>query len=578
MSNREIAAVFSRIADALEIKGENVFRVRAYRTAAQNITGLSRELEDIRGENPDLLDNIPGIGKDLKAKILEMIETGRLSYYDDLTGEFPKGFMELLNIAGLGPRKLKKLYDELGIRDIDDLEDACNKKKLGSIEGMGEKTQEKFLEAIEHYRKRQGRMLLPEAYAYAEKITEYLSRSGIFTRIEKAGSLRRGSETVGDIDILAIARDNTEAMDHFTSYPAVESVIAKGPTKSSVTLKDGPQVDLRVIDSSCFGAALVYFTGSKEHNIKIRQLAKNRGWKVNEYGLFSVDEPAKKEKFIAGKTEEEVYAELGMEWIPPELRESRGELEAAVNGTLPGKLIDIRDIRGDLHLHTTETDGRASIGELAEAAREKGYKYIAITDHSKYVRIANGMDEKRFSAHLAKIRKANRGVKDLEILAGVEVDILEDGSLDFSDTVLKEADIVIAAIHSHFGLDKEKQTGRILRALDNKYVNILAHPSGRLITSRASMRIDFDRVFAKAAENKVFMEINTHGERIDLSDVNCMRAKEFGVKFAIDTDAHEARQMDLVRFGVITARRAWLKKKDVLNTCSFAALMKALKK
>ncbi|MFH1665393.1 MAG: DNA polymerase/3'-5' exonuclease PolX [Candidatus Omnitrophota bacterium] len=578
MDNKQIANIFLRIADILEIKGENIFKVRAYRTAAQNISGLPRQLKDIFEEDPEKLGNIPGIGKDLKARIMEMIGTGRLGYYDEIVKEFPAGFFDMLNISGLGPKKIKKLHEELGINNVDDLEKACREGRLENVEGMGSRTEEKFLEAIKHFRKAEGRMLLGEANRTADEVVGYLSSSGCFKKIEKAGSLRRGRETVGDLDILAVAKDSARAMDHFVNYPEVETVIAKGSTKASVSLKDGPQVDLRIVDSSCFGAALVYFTGSQSHNVKIRQLAKDMGYKVSEYGVFTVSKTSGKEKMAAGETEEEVYAKLGMQWVPPELREDRGEIEAALKGLLPGRLLEIKDIIGDLHIHTSETDGSSALEDVVEAARKKGYKYIAITDHSKLIRIAHGMDEKRLLKHAEKIRKLDAKTKGIKVLAGVEVDILTDGSLDLEDRALKELDIVIAAVHSAFTLERDKQTARILKAMDNKYVNILAHPSGRLITSRTGLDMDLDRVFRKAAENNVFLEINTHGERIDLNDVNSRRAKELGVSFAINTDAHDITQLDLMMYGVITARRGWLEKKDVLNTLPLDKMLKALKR
>ena len=577
MDNREIAAIFSRIADALEIKGENVFRIRAYRVAAQNITGLSRQLEDIYNEAPSELDQIPGIGKDLKEKIVEMIRTSRLKYYNDLMKEFPPGFLEMFDLTGLGPKKLKKLKDELGIKNINDLERACKKGRLEKIEGMGAKTEEKLLESIEHFRKREGRMLLPEADRCADRIVAYLSGSKNFKKIEKAGSLRRGRETIGDLDILTVAGDSKKAMDYFVSYPDIESVIAKGPTKSSISLKGGPQVDIRVIDASCFGAALVYFTGSKQHNVRIRRIAKNMGYKINEYGVFSVGKKGK-EKSIAGRTEEEVYHKIGMQWVPPELREAQGEIEAAMNGTLPGQLLEMKDIKGDLHIHTVASDGSASVEDIARAAKKKGYKYLAITDHSKNVRIAGGMDEKRLLKEVEKTRKIAKKFKDIKILMGIEVDILDGGKLDLEGYALKELDIVIAAVHSRFSLNKEKQTSRILKGLDNKYVNVLAHPSGRLITSRSPLKVDFDKLFTHAAENNVYLEINTHGQRMDLNDAHCRRAKELGAKITINTDAHNIEQLDEMIYGVITARRGWLEKKDVLNTYSADKLFKALKR
>ncbi len=577
MDNKTISDIFSRIADMLEIKDENVFKVRAYRTAALNILGLGRELSDIYNEDPSKIEDIPGIGKDLKLKIEEMIKTGKLKYYDELIKDFPRGFLDMLNLSGLGPKKLRKLKDELGIGNVDDLEKACKARKVAKLEGMGDKTQEKLLEAIEHFRKKEGRMLLVEADLYSRKVLEYLNGSKVFKKLERAGSLRRGSETVGDIDILAVASDAGRAMDHFVAYPGTETVTAKGQTKSSITIKEGPQVDLRVIDPAEWGAALVYFTGSKLHNVKIRHIAKDKGLRVNEYGVFSVNAQAGAEKKIAGRSEKDVYKAIGMEWVPPELREDRGEIELAIRKALPG-LVEIGDIKGDLHMHTTETDGRAGIEEVIKASKKRGYEYIAITDHSKNVKVANGMDEKRLLAHVERIRKYAAKIKGIEVLAGIEVDILEDGKLDLKDAVLRELDIVIISVHSKFTLEKDKQTRRMLRAMDNPYANVLAHPSGRLITTRSPIQMDFDAVFRKAAERGIFLEINTHGERIDLNDVNSKRAKELGAKFVINSDAHDLSQLGQIVYGVITARRGWLEKDDVLNTYPLAKVRKALRK
>jgi len=577
MDNKEIAVIFSRIADILEIKEENIFRIRAYRVASNNIMDLSRQLSDVYGEDSSSLDKIPGIGKDLKAKIIELITTGSLEYYKMLIEEFPRGFFELFNLQGLGPKKIKKLRDELGVGNIDDLEEACADGKLEDIEGMGRKTQDKLVEAIQYFRKRQGRMLLSEADLEAEKIIKYLKKNKVFKKIEKAGSLRRGKETVGDLDILASASNVQKAMDYFTSYPEVETVIARGSTKSSIMLKDGIQIDLRIVDSSCFGAALAYFTGSKQHNVKIRHIAKKKGYKVSEYGVFKIGK-SKKETIVAGKTEKEVYKKLGMEWISPELREDRGEIECARSGTLPKSIISFKDIKGDLHMHSDATDGRDSIKTMAEAAKKKGYKYIAITDHSKLIKVAGGLNEEELLAHVENIRKIDKKIKGIKIFAGVEVDILESGELDLKDYALKEMDIVIAAVHSKFNLEKKKQTARLLKGMDNRYVNILAHPSGRLITSRRPLQLDFDKLFTKAKENKIFLEVNTHGDRIDLNDANCARAKELGAKIAINTDAHAASQLDGMKYGVLTARRGWIEKKDVLNTYLLSDLKKALKK
>ncbi len=577
MNNKEIASIFYRIGDALEVKGDNVFKIRAYRRAARNILDLPREVSALFEQDPSQLDSIPGIGRDLKEKIVEMLSLGHLAYFESLMKEFPSGFFEMLKLSGLGPKRLKKFKEKLNIKNIDDLEKACRQHSLSELEGEGEKAEAKLSEAIKYYKKGVGRLLLQDAERAAEKTVGYLAKSNVFKKIEIAGSLRRGKETVGDIDILVEVRDKSKAMDYFTAMPLAEKIIAKGTVKSSILVKGGTQLDLRVASAGSFGAALMYFTGSKAHNIKLRRLAKAKGWKVNEYGIFSVSASGK-EKKLAGKTEKEVYQKLGMTWIPPELREVNGEIEAAQTGHLPGNLLTEKDILGDLHTHTRESDGNASVKDIVLEAKRRGYKYIAITNHSKYVRIANGMDEKRLLAHVADIRKVSAKISGIKVFAGVEVDILEDGQLDLKDYALKELDIVIAAVHSHFSLDEKKQTERMVKALDNKYVNVLAHPSGRLITTRTPISLDFEKIFSLCAKNNIFLEVNTHGERIDLNDLHCRMAKKVGAKFVINTDAHDFAQLDAMKYGVITARRAWLEKKDVINTYTVGKLMKALKR
>ncbi len=578
MENREIAKIFSQIADVLELKDENVFRIRAYRTASQNILSMAVQLADMYKEDPSALSNIQGIGKDLKEKIIEILEAGGLKYHKELLKEFPPEFLDLLNVSGLGPKKLKKLKDDLGIETLADLEKACEERKLEHLEGMGAKTQSRILDAIQYFKMQAGRMLLPEATTQAREVMEYLKKSGNFKKIEPAGSLRRGRETVGDLDILTVADNSRKAMDHFVSYSRVQDILAKGPTKSSILMKSGSQVDLRVIDRSCFGAAFLYFTGSKAHNIKLRTVAKNKGYKVSEHGIFKVDPLSKKEKLTAGKTEKAVYRVLGMEWIPPELREDRGEIEAAMADKLPKSLIELKHIKGDLHVHTTATDGHNTIEEMARAAKSMGYAYLGITDHSKAVRIANGMDEKRLLKHMEMIRKVDGRIKGIKLLAGIEVDILRDGKLDLKDAVLKELDIVIAAIHSHFALDRETQTARVLKGMENKHVNVLAHPSGRLIARRSPIELDFDRVFTLARNANIYLEVNTHGKRIDLNDVHCRRARGIGAKLAINTDSHDTDSLDQMIYGVTAARRGWVEKNDVLNTRPLGPLLKALKR
>lgn len=577
MENKAIASIFREIADILEIKDENVFRIRAYRQAADRIEGIDRQLYEIFAEDPGAIRNIPGVGRDLAGKIEEMVTTGHLEFYSRLVKEFPPGFLELLNIPTLGPKKLRDLRNILSVKNIHDLEKVCRNGKVAELDGMGEKTQKKLLEGISLVARSEGYMLADEGAELADKIIEFLMEDGNFKKIEKAGSLRRGVELVGDIDILAQVKDQEKAANKFVSFPMTQRIIAKGSTKCSIEVGPSRQIDLRMVDEECFGAALVYFTGSKQHNIKIRNIAKKNALKLNEYGVFAINVDGK-ERLVGGKTEKEVYKKLRMQWIPPELREDRGEVEAALKGEIPRDLVQFEDIKGDLHLHTVDTDGKMGLDELIEAAMEKGYHYMAVTNHSKLVRIANGMDEKRLLEHVGHVRKTAKRYGKIKVLAGVEVDILRDGTLDIEDYALRELDIVIAAVHSNFSADREIQSERLLRAMDNKYVNILAHPSGRLIRKRAALDFDRDRIFTRAAENNVMLEINTHGERVDLNDTACLRAKALGAKFVISTDAHEKRHMTGMKLGVATARRAWLTKKDIVNTYTFDKLVKSLKR
>jgi DNA polymerase (family 10) len=576
MDNRLVSSIFEKIADILEIKGENVFRIRAYRTAARNIRGLGRQLSDILREDPEALLDIPGIGRDLADKITEMVETGHLAYYSELMKGFPAGMLDMMDLEGLGPKKVKKLHDELGIDGIDELEKACGEGRISGLEGMGARTEEKILSSIGHFREQHGRMLLPEAWDLADELVSALKSCRGAGRVEKAGSLRRGRETVGDIDILATGDDTPAILSGFTAHPLVEEVLSRGETRSSVKLHNGVNVDLRIVAPDCFGAALIYFTGSMGHNVRLRGIAGRKGLKLNEYGVFRASGGAGEGEKVAGRTEKDVYAALGMQFVPPELRESRGEVEAAMQGSVPRDLVTEKDLRGDLHLHTDRTDGKVSPRELIEEAIRSGYEYIAVTDHSRLVRIAGGLDGGELMEHAAFLKKLDSEYPEITVLTGVEVDILADGSLDLDDSVLRELDVVIAAVHSRFSFSRQEQTERVLRALDNKYVNALAHPSGRLITRRKPLDLDTDRVFRKAAERNIAMEINTHGERIDLNDVNASRARELGCRFIISTDAHGLEQMKLMRYGVMTARRAWLRKKDVLNTFTLRELRKAL--
>ncbi len=572
MENRDIARIFNQIADVLEITGGNQYKIRAYRRAAMNIEGLSKRIEDIYREDERGLREIPGVGEGIAKKIKEIIKTGRLKKHQELLKKVPPELLELTQITGIGPKHLKALMDGLNVKNVDDLERVCKEHKVRELEGFGQITEEKILIALKEYRGSKGRIKLNEAYSYGNSIVDYLKRGeDKIDRVEIAGSLRRGVETIGDIDILVSTKDVDEIMDKFTKYPEVKEVLSKGRTKSSVVLSSGLQVDLRNIKESEFGSALVYFTGSKLHNIHIRKMAKSKGLKVNEYGVF------KGKRLLGSKTEEDVYKSIGLKFILPELREDRGEIEAASKGKLP-RLIELKDIKGDLHMHTKASDGTHTIAEMAKEAKDRGYGYIAITEHSKAVKVAGGLNEKELAEHIKRIDKENKRIKGINILKGIEVDIKEDGKLDLDDSILSELDIVIAAIHSKFNMPEDKMTDRILKAFDNKYVNILAHPTGRLIAKRNPYPLDLERVFKEAKERGIIMELNSYPDRLDLKDVHCKMAKEIGVKIIISTDAHTKQQLDNIRYGVITARRGWLEKEDVLNTLEFNRFIKEVKR
>lgn len=568
MENSEFSKIFLSIADFLELKNDNPFKIRAYRKAAQNIESLSKNLEDIYQQGGIKgIEEIPGIGAHLAQHIEEYIKTGKISEQQKLSTAFPKGFLELINIPGMGPKTALLLYKKLKIDSREKLEKAAKAGKLKAIPGMGEKKQENILRGIELKKKNIGRFLLDDATAHAEILVEELKQLKEVKKILPCGSLRRGKETVGDLDILVVSHHPSKVMAAFTSLSMVKDVLAKGETKSSVILINGMQADVRVIEEEAFGAAAHYFTGCKAHNIYIRQLAQKKGWKVSEYGIFKGD------KQIGGSTEEEMFSMFDLQFIPPELREMRGEFEAAAKGEIP-KLVELGDIKGDLHMHTKASDGVNTIEEMAEAAKKLGYEYILITDHTQSTRVAGGLTEKEALLHMKKVKEADKRIKGITILAGAEVDILPDGRLDYSDEVLKQFDIVLASIHSNFKMDKDKMTARIVRALENKHVRILTHPTGRLIGEREPYAMDMEEVLQAAKKNNVAIELNAHPQRLDLTDVHCMRAKELGVKVVISTDAHSADQLELMQYGVITARRGWLEKKDVLNTLPVEALFK----
>ncbi|KPJ64949.1 DNA polymerase III [candidate division WOR-1 bacterium DG_54_3] len=570
MENSEFAKIFWEIAEFLELKEENPFKIRAYRKAAQNIEALSEDIESVYKKGGlEALEAVPGVGEHIAEKIEQIIKTGKLELHQKLIKEFPKGFIELMNTPGLGPKTALLLYKKLKIDSREKLEKAAQAGKLRGLPGMGAKKEENILKGIELKKKVTGRFLLNDAWKHADNIMSSLEKLKEIKEIMPAGSLRRWKETIGDIDILVIAEKSERIMDTFTKLPQVSRVLAKGPTKSSIVLKDGMQADLRVLEPKSFGAALHYFTGSKQHNIQVRTLGVKKGLKISEYGIF------KKNKYIGGKTEEEVFKAVGLPWIPPEMREGTGEIEAAQKGKLP-KLVELKDIRGDLQMHSKWSDGGNTIEQMAEYAKKLSYEYIAITDHSKAVRVAGGMDEKEVLKQLKEIDKVNHKFKGIRILKGIEVDILADGSLDLPDRILKELDVVVAAVHSRFKMPKDEMTKRIISAFKNKYVNILSHPTGRIIGRRDPYEVDMEKIIKAAEDTGTYLEINSYPERLDLSDIHARRAKEEGVLIAIDTDAHAAIQLDIMKYGVATARRGWLEKKDVINTQPLAKLLKLL--
>jgi DNA polymerase (family 10) len=572
VENKSIADLLTEIADILDIQGENPFRVRSYRNAARTIADMGQSVRAMVRAGEDL-EQIPGIGKSLQEKIEEIVSTGKCGFLEELRAKVPPALTELLKLEGLGPKKVKLLYDELGVDSVDRLEKSAQAGKLRDLPGMGLKTEEKVLKSIEQYRAGMGRFKLSVGFTYAQALLEYLKGIPGLKRLDPAGSFRRHRETIGDLDLLAICGRGCKVMDRFTTYGDVAEVISEGETKSSVRLKCGLRVDVRVLEEESYGAALHYFTGSKAHNVAIRERAKDLGLKVSEYGVFR----AKDEKRLSGANEEDVFKAVGLPFIPPELREDRGEIQAAEKGKLP-KLIELGDIRGDLQMHTSATDGKNTIAEMAQKAKEMGYAYLAITDHSKAVRVAGGLDEKRLAKHLQEVEKAGGKIPGIRILKGVEVDILADGSLDLKDDILKECDVVLASVHSRFNMEEGEMTRRIIKAIGNPHVSILAHPTGRLILEREAYKVNLKEVFQAAIDHGVVLEINAYPDRLDLRDVDARMAKEMGARLVISTDAHSTVQLELMKFGVFTARRGWVEARDVINTLPLPPLLKILRK
>lgn len=570
VKNIEIANIFNKLADLLELDSENPFRVRAYRNAAVTVENLSEDLAQMVKNGEDLT-LLPAIGPDLAKKITDIVNHKEVELLKSLEEKNPIDFEELSRIQGLGAKRIKKLYEELGIKNIKELAKAANEHKIRNLEGFSEKIEDTIIAEIKKIKERYNRIKLSTVEQYALPIVEYLKKDKNVKKIEIAGSYRRRQETVGDIDILVICEDCRSVIQKFVNYEDVDTILSNGETRASVMLKSGIQIDLRAVPQKSYGAALLYFTGSKAHNIYLRRLAKQKNWKINEYGLFNG------EKSIAGKTEEEIYKKLGLPYIEPELRGSGDEFEAAENENLPD-LITLNDIKGDLHTHTTLTDGLNSLDEMAEAARKSGYQYIANTEHSQRLAMAGGLDADKLAENIKRIDKFNETQKDFIVLKGIEVDILEDGSLDLPDYILKELDIVVCSIHYKFNLPEKKQTERILRAMDNPYFNILGHPTGRLINEREPYDIDMEKIMQKAKENNCFLEINSQPSRLDLNDHYIKMGREIGIKFSIASDAHSVRDLDFMKYGVSQARRGWLESKDVINTRNLSKLKKLLKK
>ncbi len=574
MKNELVVGVFRGMAVLLELKGGNSFRIRAYEKAAQNIEALSEDV-DIMARQGKLTD-ISGIGKDLADKIKEIIREGTFKQYEDLKKEIPAGLLEMVRIPGLGPKTVKLVYDKLRISSIEKLKEAAKKGELRKIEGIREKTEANILKGLEFIRKGRERKLLYLGLAVAMDFVSQLKEIKEVGKIEIAGSIRRRKETVKDVDILVASREPLKVMDKFVKLGQVKEIIVKGETKSSVISgENNMRIDLRIVEEDSFGSALIYFTGSKSFNISLRQLAIKDGYKINEYGVFSLKRG--REKKVAGRTEEEIFKLLKMSYISPELREDRGEVKLALENKLP-KIINLKDVKGDLHVHSKYSDGVSTIEEIALRARRMGYAYVAVCDHSQGLKVARGLSIENVYKKIKEVKRVNSRLKSIKVFCGTEVDILSDGSLDYPDSLLKEFDLVIAAIHSGFKQSSSQLTGRIVNACKNKYVNIIAHPTGRLLELRDGYEIDFSEVFKAAADYRVAMELNCYPQRLDLNDSNCMRARAQGVKIALGTDAHALEQMLNIELGVSISRRAWLEKEDIINCWGATKLSKWLKK
>lgn len=561
--NKGVADIFERIADILDILEDNRFKIRAYRNAARNLGELGDDIETVAERNE--LAEIPGIGKDLAAKIKEYIEQDKIAYYEELKERVPEELLALLGIQGLGPKTLAKLFKELRVKNLGDLEKAIEGDEILELEGMGEKKVQDIKRGIQIFKESVERTPLGIVLPIAETLISEIAKIHGAEGTVAAGSLRRMKETIGDIDILTMADDGQNVIKTFTKLPFVKEVLASGDTKGSIIIQNGIQVDLRVVGPESYGAALQYFTGSKAHNVKLRTIALKKGFKINEYGIFRGEEK------LAGETEKEIYSILGLDWIPPEIREDKGEMEASFDGRLP-QLVELSDIKGDLHAHSKWSDGKSSIEEMALKAKDLGYEYIAITDHSPSSRIAGGLSIERLYEKKKEIEAARKKLKGIKILMGSEVDIKSDGSLDYPDEVLRDLDIVVISVHSGFKMDRETMTTRIVKALQNPFVHVLGHPTGRLIGERDPYEVDIDRVIRTAKEFGKAIEVNSFYSRLDLNDINVRKAVDMGVRIVISTDSHHTDHLNMMRLGVATAKRGWAERKAVLNTSGYDGL------
>jgi DNA polymerase (family 10) len=565
MKNKEIAGIFNQIADALEFKNENVFKILAYRKAARVLEELVDDVAELSARGK--LQELPGIGRAIAEKIAEYLATGRMKKFEEATRGIPPSLLELLNIQNIGPKTLALANKELGVKTIAGMKKAIASGRLARLPMMGEKKAENIMKGIERYERSHERLAINVAEDTATRVVAYLEKNPLVAHVSAAGSLRRWKETIGDIDILATGRNGEKIIEIFTRFPGTRKIAAAGGTKGSIITDEGVQVDLRIVEGKSYGAALQYFTGSKEHNVKLRALAAAKGLKLNEYGLY------RGQKLVAGKTEEEIYEYLGLKYIEPELREDRGEIEASLKDALP-RLVTMKDIRGDLQMHSTYSDSEATIEELAREAQKIGYEYILLTDHSRSASYAHGMEIPRLRRQWQEIDRLNAKFRGFRILKGIEVDILKDGRLDYPDKILKELDLVLASIHQGF---TKNVTERMCKAMDNPYVDIIGHPTGRLISSREGYVIDLNKVMEKAAATGTWLECNAYPDRLDLNDANLRKAKEMGIRISIGTDAHGAAELRWFRFGLETCRRAWLEAREVVNTYPLEKLRAARK-